>query len=77
MIENGLDLGINTKVYYETLFVFCFFAIEVTISAGVTLAAGTSGRVLNSVAEKRAFEAAYCIISILYLASYFCYVNIL
>lgn len=77
LIESVNDLKVQKKTYYETMFIFAFFAINVLIIAGVNLLKGTSGRQLETQAEKTAFQAAYSIMGILYLLSYICYINIL
>ena len=48
LIEAVNDLQVDNKIYYETMFIFSFFAVNVMISAFVTLLYGTTGRVLNS-----------------------------
>lgn len=77
MIERVPDLALDKKTYYETLFIFIFFALNVTIESGVNMAFKIYGKSFETNSEKRSFEAAYIIVSLFYLLSYLCYLNIL
>lgn len=77
MVERIPDLKVDYKVYYETLFVVSFFAINVTLSSSVIVTQQTSGHQINSNFERTMFMVSYCVVSTLYIVSYLAYVNIL
>jgi len=47
MIENVNDLTLNRKTYFETMFVFSFFTIDVTLESLITLGLNTTGKVME------------------------------
>jgi hypothetical protein len=59
------------------MFIFAFFAINVVLESLTQILFKTTGSTFNSTAEQKAFEAAFCILGVLYLLSYLCYINIL
>lgn len=77
MIEQVPDLGLDRKTYYETMFVVSFFAVNVTLESSVVLSLKTAGKTLDTNTEKNFFSASYITVSLLYLISYLCYINIL
>lgn len=59
------------------MFIFAFFAGNVVLQALIQIVLPAKGQSFNSNSEKTAFETAFCILGVLYLFSYLCYINIL
>ena len=76
MICEVPDIELNKKTYYETMFIFLFFAINVPLRSSILLAFGNNGPSLTN-SQMKLYETAYSIITIFYAFSYLCYINIL
>jgi len=78
MIESVPDLQVNKKTYFETMFIFAFFAVNVNLVAGISVAFRnvSNGQNLshNLIVT---LEVLYCFLSLTYVVCYLCYINIL
>lgn len=48
MIKRVPDLELNYKTYYETMFIFIFFAVNVPLRSSIQLAFGNNGPTLTN-----------------------------
>ena len=76
MINRVPDIELNKKTFYETMFIFLFFAINVPLRSSIQLAFGNNGPTLTNY-QMKLYETAYCTVTIFYAFSYLCYINIL